>query len=53
MKPQSWLRRNWLLAAGGAFVSIHLATWILQRVMKSSVRSEVVLKEKTAEGKNF
>ncbi|RVE76618.1 hypothetical protein OJAV_G00010440 [Oryzias javanicus] len=45
MKPQSWLRRNWLLAAGGAFVTIHLSTWILQKVMKRSVRSEVSVKQ--------
>uniref|UniRef100_A0A8C7ZEH2 Uncharacterized protein n=1 Tax=Oryzias sinensis TaxID=183150 RepID=A0A8C7ZEH2_9TELE len=44
MKSQSWLRRNWLLAGSGAFVTIHLSTWILQKVMKSSVRSEVSIK---------
>ncbi|XP_035516027.1 protein jagged-1a-like [Morone saxatilis] len=49
MKPQSWIRRNWLWAAGGAFVSIHLGTWLMQKAMKSSVRSEAALKQKTAE----
>lgn len=48
MRPQSWLRRNWLWAAGGAFVTIHLATWLMQRAMKSTVRSEVALKQKPA-----
>lgn len=51
MKPQSWLRRNWLYAAGGAFVTIHLATWLMQRAMKSSARSEAALRQKTAEDK--
>lgn len=49
MKPQSWLRRNWLWAACGAFVTIHLVTWGMQRTMKSAARSEVALKQKTAE----
>jgi len=40
MKGQSWLRKNWLLVAGGAFVTIHFATWLLQRGVKSAVRSE-------------
>uniref|UniRef100_A0A3Q2ZZ94 Transmembrane protein n=1 Tax=Kryptolebias marmoratus TaxID=37003 RepID=A0A3Q2ZZ94_KRYMA len=47
MKPQSWIRRNWFWAAGGAFATIHLSTWILQKVTKSSVRSEVELKRQT------
>uniref|UniRef100_A0A3B3BQY1 Uncharacterized protein n=1 Tax=Oryzias melastigma TaxID=30732 RepID=A0A3B3BQY1_ORYME len=51
MKPQSWLRRNWLLAAGGAFVTIHLSTWVLQKAMKSSVRSEVSIKQNTVKEK--
>lgn len=51
MKPQSWLRRNWLWAAGGAFVTIHLATWLMQRAMKSAVRSEAALKQNAAEDK--
>lgn len=51
MKPRSWLRRNWLWAAGGAFVTIHLATWLMQRAMRSSVRSEAALKHKTTEEK--
>uniref|UniRef100_A0A3B4DWI9 Uncharacterized protein n=1 Tax=Pygocentrus nattereri TaxID=42514 RepID=A0A3B4DWI9_PYGNA len=46
MKGQSWLRRNWLWAAGGAFLSLHLATWIMQKAMKQSVRTELQLKQK-------
>lgn len=49
MKPQSWLRRNWLWAAGGAFVTIHLSTWLLQRSMKSVAHSEAALKRNAAE----
>ncbi|XP_071753071.1 uncharacterized protein LOC139909817 [Centroberyx gerrardi] len=49
MKAQSWLRRNWLWVAGGAFLGVHLATWVLQRAMRSAVRSEVALKEKADE----
>ncbi|CAK6977969.1 NLR family CARD domain-containing protein 3-like, partial [Scomber scombrus] len=49
MKHQSWLRKNWMWAAGGAFVTIHLVTWLMQRTMKNSVRSEVALKQKPAE----
>ncbi|XP_068582906.1 uncharacterized protein [Cebidichthys violaceus] len=50
MKPHSWLRRNWLWAAGGAFVSVHLATWLMQSAMRSAVRSEAAaLKQKPAE----
>uniref|UniRef100_A0A8B9HDH0 Uncharacterized protein n=1 Tax=Astyanax mexicanus TaxID=7994 RepID=A0A8B9HDH0_ASTMX len=44
---QSWLRRNWLWAAGGAFLGLHLATWILQKSMKHSVHSELQLKQKS------
>uniref|UniRef100_A0A671V0V2 Uncharacterized protein n=1 Tax=Sparus aurata TaxID=8175 RepID=A0A671V0V2_SPAAU len=52
MKPQSWIRRNWLWAAGGAFLTIHLTTWLMQRAIKSSVRSEAAaLKQKPAEEK--
>lgn len=40
MTPRSWLRRNWLWAAGGAFVTVHLATWAVQRAAKSAARSE-------------
>ncbi|KAJ8246156.1 hypothetical protein GJAV_G00264250 [Gymnothorax javanicus] len=40
MKNPSWMRRNWLWVAGGAFVSIHFGTWVMQRAMKSSVRSQ-------------
>uniref|UniRef100_A0A673CH45 Uncharacterized protein n=1 Tax=Sphaeramia orbicularis TaxID=375764 RepID=A0A673CH45_9TELE len=49
MKPQSWIRKNWLWAAGGAFVTIHLTTWLMQRAMKTAVRSETALKQKTTE----
>uniref|UniRef100_A0A3Q2QUT5 Uncharacterized protein n=1 Tax=Fundulus heteroclitus TaxID=8078 RepID=A0A3Q2QUT5_FUNHE len=51
MTSQSWLRKNWLWTAGGAFVLIHLSTWVLQRVMKNSIRSEVELRQKTAKGR--
>uniref|UniRef100_A0A3B5R032 Uncharacterized protein n=1 Tax=Xiphophorus maculatus TaxID=8083 RepID=A0A3B5R032_XIPMA len=51
MKSQSWLRKNWLWTAGGTFVLIHLSTWGLQKVTKSSVRSEVELKQKTVKEK--
>ncbi|XP_078124161.1 uncharacterized protein LOC144529086 [Sander vitreus] len=51
MKPGSWLRRNWLWAAGGAFVTVHLATWLMQSAMRSAVRSEAALKHKAAEGR--
>uniref|UniRef100_A0A3B3V235 Uncharacterized protein n=1 Tax=Poecilia latipinna TaxID=48699 RepID=A0A3B3V235_9TELE len=51
MKSESWLRKNWLWTAGGAFVLIHLSTWVLQKATKSSVRSEVELRQKTVEGK--
>lgn len=44
MRSGSWLRRNWPWAVGGAFVSVHLFTWILQRAMKSSVQSERALR---------
>lgn len=46
MKTQSWLRKNWLWVAGGAFFGIHLGTWLMQRAMRSAVRSETALKEK-------
>lgn len=49
MKPQSWLRRNWMWAAGGAFVTIHLASWLMQRAMRSAVRSEAALKQKAVD----
>ncbi|KAK2817569.1 hypothetical protein Q5P01_025760 [Channa striata] len=49
MKPRSWLRRNWMWAAGGAFVTIHVVTWVMQRTMKSAARSEAALKQKPAQ----
>lgn len=49
MKPQSWLRRNWLWAAGGAFLTLHLSTWLVQRAAKSLARSETALKRTAAE----
>lgn len=51
MKTQSWLRRNWMWAAGGAFLTIHLATWLMQRAMKSAARSEAALRQKASEDK--
>lgn len=44
MKSRSWLRRNWPWAVGGAFVSVHLFTWLMQRAMKSSVQSQSSLR---------
>uniref|UniRef100_A0A672FJ96 Transmembrane protein n=1 Tax=Salarias fasciatus TaxID=181472 RepID=A0A672FJ96_SALFA len=44
MRSQSWIRRNWFWAAGGAFVGVHMLTWVLQKAMKHSVRSEASLK---------
>lgn len=49
MKPQSWLRRNWLWAAGGAFLTLHLSTWLMQRAAKSLARSETALERTAAE----
>ena len=49
MKPQSWLRRNWMWAAGGALLGVHLFTWLLQTSMKRAVRSETALKNKTTD----
>ncbi|KAJ3614275.1 hypothetical protein NHX12_017849 [Muraenolepis orangiensis] len=43
MKPHR-LRRNWLWVAGGAFLGVHLITWLLQRTMKSAVHSEMRLR---------
>uniref|UniRef100_A0A667XM95 Uncharacterized protein n=1 Tax=Myripristis murdjan TaxID=586833 RepID=A0A667XM95_9TELE len=40
MKAGSWLRRNWLWAAGGAFLGVHLATWLLQRAMRSACSND-------------
>ncbi|XP_069385729.1 uncharacterized protein [Paralichthys olivaceus] len=51
MKPRSWIRRNWLWAAGGAFLAVHLATWLMQRAMRSAVRSEAALRHKAVEEK--
>lgn len=36
-------------AACGAFVTIHLTTWGMQRAMKSAARSESALRENAAE----
>jgi len=50
MKNQSWMRKNWMWVAGGAFVGVHLVTLLMQRTMKSLVRSETAaLREKAAE----
>uniref|UniRef100_A0A8C2XMT7 Uncharacterized protein n=1 Tax=Cyclopterus lumpus TaxID=8103 RepID=A0A8C2XMT7_CYCLU len=48
MKPRSWLRRNWLWAAGGAFLSVHAATWLMQSAVRGAVRSEAA-RQRTAE----
>ncbi|KAG1956147.1 hypothetical protein F2P79_007989 [Pimephales promelas] len=47
MRNQSWLRKNWIWVAGGAFSGIHFSTWLLQKAMKSSVRTEQQIKSKT------
>ncbi|KAG7316046.1 hypothetical protein KOW79_020912 [Hemibagrus wyckioides] len=44
MKNASWLRKNWMWVAGGSFLGLHLATWIMQKAMKKSVHSELQLK---------
>ncbi|XP_077102198.1 uncharacterized protein LOC143753593 [Siphateles boraxobius] len=48
MRNQSWLRKNWFWVAGGAFAGIHFSTWLLQKAMKSSVRTERQIKSKMA-----
>uniref|UniRef100_A0A4W4GJW7 Uncharacterized protein n=1 Tax=Electrophorus electricus TaxID=8005 RepID=A0A4W4GJW7_ELEEL len=48
MKSQSWLKKNWFWVAGGAFVGLHLVTWVMQKAMKRTVRSELELKQKRA-----
>ncbi|CAN0397027.1 unnamed protein product [Lampetra fluviatilis] len=35
----SWLRRNWLLAAGVAFAGLHGTFYALQKIAKSSTKS--------------
>ncbi|KAJ0050652.1 hypothetical protein NL108_005032 [Boleophthalmus pectinirostris] len=44
MRSQSWLRRNWPWAVGGAFITVHLFTWIMNKAMKSSVQSQRTLR---------
>lgn len=46
MRNHSWLRKNWMWVAGGAFLGIHLGTWALQKVTKNLVRSEQQLRNK-------
>ncbi|XP_054852286.1 uncharacterized LOC128706666 homolog [Eublepharis macularius] len=46
MKRISWVRKNWLLVAGAAFVGIHAGTYLLQRAAKSSVKSDMGIKQK-------
>ncbi|TNN27614.1 hypothetical protein EYF80_062240 [Liparis tanakae] len=46
--PRSWLRRNWLWAAGGAFLSVHAATWLMQSAVKGAVRSEAATRSEAA-----
>uniref|UniRef100_A0A3P8UDW5 Uncharacterized protein n=1 Tax=Cynoglossus semilaevis TaxID=244447 RepID=A0A3P8UDW5_CYNSE len=53
MKTQSWFRKNWLWAAGGAFVSIHIATWLLQRAARSAARTEATPRENVANDKPY
>ncbi|XP_072265725.1 uncharacterized protein [Pyxicephalus adspersus] len=45
MKSKSFLRRNWLWVAGSAFLGIHLATYIIQKVAKNSARETVAIKD--------
>jgi len=49
MRSQSWLRRNWVWAAGGVFLGAHLLTWLLQRTMKNAVRSERALRDRSSQ----
>ncbi|XP_077172014.1 uncharacterized protein LOC143826825 [Paroedura picta] len=44
MKKISWIRKNWLLVAGVAFVSVHIGTYLLQRVAKNSAKSGLEIK---------
>ncbi|KAF7645440.1 hypothetical protein LDENG_00204470, partial [Lucifuga dentata] len=46
MNSGHWLRRKWLWVAGGAFVTVHLVTWLMQSAMRSVARSEAELKRK-------
>nr|XP_056712885.1 uncharacterized LOC128706666 homolog [Euleptes europaea] len=46
MQRISWIRKNWLLVAGAAFVSVHIGTYLLQRAAKSSVKSGMEIKQK-------
>ncbi|XP_069464425.1 uncharacterized protein [Ambystoma mexicanum] len=45
MKSKSWLRKNWLLVAGISFVGLHIGTYIIQKVAKTSARSGSELKQ--------
>ncbi|KAG5855595.1 hypothetical protein ANANG_G00050730 [Anguilla anguilla] len=49
MKNSGWLRKNWLWVAGSAFISIHIGTWLMQKALKSSVRSETQMKQRSVE----
>ncbi|XP_060118020.1 uncharacterized LOC128706666 homolog [Heteronotia binoei] len=46
MKKISWIRKNWLLVAGVAFVSVHLGTYLLQKAAKQSAKSGLEIKQK-------
>ncbi|XP_076851303.1 uncharacterized protein LOC143502004 [Brachyhypopomus gauderio] len=46
MRSQTWLRKKWLWVAGGAFVGLHFVTWIMQKTMKRTVRTELELKQR-------
>ncbi|XP_061478535.1 uncharacterized LOC128706666 homolog [Rhineura floridana] len=46
MKKIRWIRKNWLLVAGLSFLSIHVGTYLIQRVAKSSAKSSLEIKSK-------
>ncbi|XP_075452154.1 uncharacterized protein LOC142492864 [Ascaphus truei] len=45
MKNITWLRKNWLLVAGMSFLGIHFGTYFIQKVAKSSAKSNFRIKE--------
>lgn len=45
----SWIRKNWLLVAGVAFIGVHLGTYVIQRAAKQSVKSQAGGKQKSIE----
>ncbi|XP_072772546.1 uncharacterized protein [Nerophis lumbriciformis] len=48
----SWMRRKWVWLVGGAFISVHAGTWLMQRAVRSAVHSEVT-QQKQAEGQDL